>query len=87
LLLHAGPGWTAACVAALAMMTFMPVCVHPSPAGATVPRVQYRGARPVGGAWRSGALARDLMPPAWVTIVLCSIGVYVVCAGLFRTKP
>jgi len=34
-----------------------------------------------------GALMRDLMPPAWVTIVLCAIGVYVVCAGLFRTEP
>jgi phosphatidylcholine synthase len=86
LLLRPGPGWTAACVAALAVMTFMPFpFIHPL-------RVRrYRAFNiAVLVLWAVlaiGALARDLMPPAWVTIVLCAIGVYVVCAGLFRTKP
>ena len=86
LLLRPGPGWTAACVAALAMMTFMPFpFIHPL-------RVRrYRAFNiAVLVLWAVlaiGALMRDLMPPAWVTIVLCAIGVYVVCAGLFRTEP
>ena len=77
---------TAACVAALAMMTFMPFpFIHPL-------RVRrYRAFNiAVLVLWAVlaiGALARDLMPPAWVTIALCAIGVYVVSAGLFRTKP
>jgi phosphatidylcholine synthase len=33
------------------------------------------------------ALASDLMPPAWVTVALCAIGIYVVGAGYFRTRP
>jgi phosphatidylcholine synthase len=86
LLLRPGPGWTAASVAALAVMTFMPIpFIHPL-------RVRrYRAFNiAVLVLWAVlaiGALARDLMPPAWVTIVLCAIGVYVVCAGLFRTEP
>jgi phosphatidylcholine synthase len=86
LLLRPGPGWTAASVAALAMMTFMPFpFIHPL-------RVRrYRAFNiAVLVLWAVlaiGALMRDLMPPAWVTIVLCAIGVYVVCAGLFRTEP
>jgi hypothetical protein len=27
------------------------------------------------------------MPPAWVTVALCLIAVYVVGAGYFRTRP
>jgi phosphatidylcholine synthase len=86
LLLRPGPGWTAASVAALAMMTFMPFpFIHPL-------RVRrYRAFNiAVLALWAVlaiGALARDLMPPAWVTIALCAIGVYVVSAGLFRAKP
>jgi phosphatidylcholine synthase len=86
LLLRPGPGWTAASVAALAVMTFMPIpFIHPL-------RVRRYRAFNIAGLvlWAVlaiGALARDLMPPAWVTIVLCAIGVYVVCAGLFRTEP
>ena len=86
LLLRPGPGWTAACVAALAMMTFMPIAfIHPL-------RVRrYRAFNiAVLVLWAVlaiAALARDLMPPAWVTIVLCAIGVYVVSAGLFRARP
>jgi len=86
LLLRPGPGWTAASVAALAVMTFMPIpFIHPL-------RVRrYRAFNiAVLVLWAVlaiGALARDLMPPAWVTIVLCAIGVYVVCAVLFRTEP
>ena len=86
LLLRPGPGWTAASVAALAVMTFMPIpFIHPL-------RVRrYRAFNiAVLVLWAVlaiGALARDLMPPAWVTIVLCAIGVYVVSAGLFRTEP
>ena len=33
------------------------------------------------------AVVLDLDPPAWVTAVLCAIGLYVVCAGCFRTLP
>jgi phosphatidylcholine synthase len=33
------------------------------------------------------AVILDLRPPAWITAVLCAIGLYVVCAGYFRTRP
>ncbi len=86
LLLRPGPGWTAACVAALAMMTFMPFAfIHP------LRVLRHRAFNIVvlvlWAVLAIAALARDLMPPAWVTIVLCAIGVYVVSAGLFRARP
>jgi phosphatidylcholine synthase len=40
--------------------------------------------------WGGLALAAvilDLRPPAWITAVLCAIGLYVVSAGFFRNPP
>jgi phosphatidylcholine synthase len=86
LLLRPGPGWTAACVAALAMMTFMPFpFIHPLRVRRY--RVFNIAVLVLWAVLAIDALMRDLMPPAWVTIVLCAIGVYVACAGLFRTEP
>jgi phosphatidylcholine synthase len=86
LLVRPGPVLAAACVAALAALTFVPFpFIHPL-------RVRrYRAFNVavlvVWAVLAIGALARDLMPPAWVTVALCLIAVYVVCAGLFRTRP
>ncbi len=86
LLLRPGPVLAAAGVALLAVLTFVPFpFIH-------LLRVRrYRAFNiAVLVLWAVlaiGALARDLMPPAWVTAILCVIGVYVVCAGLLRTKP
>ena len=33
------------------------------------------------------AVILDLRPPTWMTAILCAIGLYVVCAGSFRTPP
>ena len=86
LLVRPGPVLAAACVAALAVLTFVPFpFIHPL-------RVRRYRAFNVAvlvlwAVLAIGALARDLMPPAWVTVALCLIAAYVVCAGLFRTRP
>jgi phosphatidylcholine synthase len=86
LLLRPGPASATVIVVALAVATFVPFpFIHPL----RVPR--YRAFNiavlAVWGVLAVVALARDLMPPAWVTVALCLIGVYVVCAGYFRTRP
>jgi phosphatidylcholine synthase len=86
LLVRPEPVWSAAMVTTLAAATFVPFpFIHP---------VRVRRYRALNIAilalWASlalFALVRDLMPPAWVTVALCLIGVYVLCAGYFRTKP
>jgi phosphatidylcholine synthase len=86
LLLRPGPVLAAACVAVLAVMTFVPFpFIHP---------LRVRRYRVFNVAvlvlWAMlaiAALASGLMPPAWVTVALCVIAVYVVCAGVFRTRP
>src|SRR4249919_4006622 len=86
LLLRPGPVLAAACIAVLAVMTFVPFpFIHP------VRVRRYRAFNiavlVVWAVLAIAALARDLMPPAWVTVALCVIGIYVVGAGLFRTRP
>lgn len=86
MLLRPEPALATASVAALAVMTFVPFpFIHPL-------RVKRHRAFNVAvlALWAVlavAALARDLMPPAWVSVALCLIGVYVVCAGYFRTRP
>jgi phosphatidylcholine synthase len=86
LLVRPGPVLAAACVAALAVLTFVPFpFIHPL-------RVRRYRAFNVAvlvlwAVLAIGALARDLMPPGWVTVALCLIAAYVVCAGLFRARP
>jgi phosphatidylcholine synthase len=86
LLLRPGPASATVIVVALAVATFVPFpFIHPL-------RVRrYRTFNiAVLAAWAVlavVALWRDLMPPAWVTVALGLIGVYVVCAGYFRTRP
>jgi phosphatidylcholine synthase len=86
LLLRPGPLAATAVVTALAAMTFVPFpFIHP---------LRVRRQRAINNAalaaWAVlavAALAYDLMPPAWVTVALCLIAVYVVGAGYFRTRP
>jgi phosphatidylcholine synthase len=83
LLLRPAPWATAATVAILAVLTFVPFpFIHPL-------RVKrLRGFNlvllAVGAVLGAVALARDMAPPAWVTGALCAIGLYVVAAGVFR---
>jgi phosphatidylcholine synthase len=86
LLLRPDPLWSTVMVVTLAAATFVPFpFIHPM-------RVRRHRAFnfAVLALWTVLALValfRDLMPPSWVTVALCLIGVYVVCAGYFRTKP
>jgi phosphatidylcholine synthase len=86
LLLRPDPLWSTAMVATLAVATFVPFpFIHPM-------RVRRHRAFNLAilvlwAVLALVALIRDLMPPAWVSVALCLIGVYVVCAGYFRTKP
>ncbi len=86
LLLRPAPISATVVVAALVVATFVPFpFIHPM-------RVRrYRALNiailVVWAVLAIVALLRDLMPPPWVTVVLCLIGVYVVCAGYFRTRP
>jgi phosphatidylcholine synthase len=86
LLLRPAPAAAAAVVAALAVLTFVPFpFIHPL-------RVRrYRAFNiavlAVWAALAAAAIALDLSPPGWVTVALCVIAVYVVCAGYFRTRP
>ncbi len=83
-LMRPGPWICAVIVAALVALTFAPVSfVHP-----------FRVAR-----WRALTIAmlaawavlaviavvQDLRPPAWVSVLLCAIGVYFCAAGLVQT--
>jgi phosphatidylcholine synthase len=73
-------------VAALVAATFMPFpFIHPM-------RVRRHRAFNIAllvlwGVLALAAVIFDLRPPAWITAVLCAIGLYVVCAGYFRTRP
>jgi phosphatidylcholine synthase len=86
LLLHPGPVAATGAVTALAAMTFVPFpFIHPL-------RVRRHRAFNIAvlAVWAVlavAAIAHDLMPPAWVTVALCLIAVYVVGAGYFRIRP
>jgi phosphatidylcholine synthase len=73
-------------VAALVAATFLPFpFIHPM-------RVRRHRAFNIAllalwGVLAIAAVILDLKPPGWVTAVLCAIGLYVVCAGYFRTRP
>ena len=73
-------------VAALVAATFVPFpFIHPA-------RVRRHRALNIAllalwGVLAIAAVILDLDPPAWITVVLCAIGLYVVCAGYFRTRP
>ena len=73
-------------VAALVAATFVPFpFIHPM-------RVRRHRAFNIAllalwGVLAIAAVILDLEPPAWVTVALCAIGLYVVCAGYFRTRP
>jgi phosphatidylcholine synthase len=73
-------------VAALVAATFLPFpFIHPV-------RVRRHRAFNVTllvlwGMLAIAAVILDLRPPAWMTAALCAIGLYVVCAGYFRTPP
>ncbi len=85
LLLRPSPWLTAACVAALAALTFVPFpFIHP---------LRVRRLRPLNlallalwGALGFVALVRDMAPGAWVTGGLCAIGLYFVAFGLLRAR-
>jgi phosphatidylcholine synthase len=73
-------------VAALVAATFVPFpFIHPV-------RVRRHRAFNIAllalwGVLAIAAVILDLAPPTWITVVLCAIGLYVVCAGYFRTRP
>jgi phosphatidylcholine synthase len=73
-------------VAALVVATFVPFpFIHPL-------RVRRHRAFNIAllalwGVLAIAAMILDMKPPAWVTSVLCALGLYVVCAGCFRTRP
>jgi phosphatidylcholine synthase len=83
LLLRPGPWISAAAVAVLAGLTFVPFpFVHP----VRVPRLRTLGAALI-GLWTvlvAVALYQDLSPDGWVKGALVAIGLYFLCAGLFR---
>jgi phosphatidylcholine synthase len=86
LLVRPPPLLALAFVAALVAATFVPFpFIHPM-------RVRRHRAFNIAmlALWAVLAIAAvilDLEPPVWVTAVLCAIGLYVVCAGCFRTPP
>jgi phosphatidylcholine synthase len=73
-------------VAALVAATFVPFpFIHPV-------RVRRHRAFNIAllvlwGMLSVAAVILDLKPPAWITVALCAIGLYVVCAGFLRTRP
>jgi phosphatidylcholine synthase len=83
LMLRPGPWISAGAVAVLAALTFVPFpFVHP----VRVPRLRALGAALI-GLWTVlvlVALYQDLSPDGWVKGVLVAIGLYFLCAGLFR---
>jgi phosphatidylcholine synthase len=86
LLLRPPPLLGLAFVAALVAATFLPFpFIHPV-------RVRRHRAFNIGllalwGILAIVAIILDMRPPAWVIAALCAIGLYVVCAGYFRTRP
>jgi phosphatidylcholine synthase len=86
LLIRPAPLLALAFVAALVAATFVPFpFIHPM-------RVRRHRAFNIAllvlwGVLAIAAVILDLKPPTWVTAVLCAIGLYVVCAGYFRTRP
>jgi phosphatidylcholine synthase len=86
LLVRPRPEVAAACVAALVVLTFVPFpFIHPT----RVKRFRAFNLVLI-GVWTAlaiVALAADMMPPPWVTVVLCVIALYVCCAGVFRSVP
>jgi phosphatidylcholine synthase len=83
MLLRPGPWISAAAVVVLAALTFVPFpFVHP----VRVPRLRTLGAGLI-GLWTilvAVALYQDLSPDGWVKGALVAIGLYFLCAGLFR---
>jgi phosphatidylcholine synthase len=85
LLIRPPPHLALAFVASLVAATFVPFpFIHPM-------RVRRHRAFNIAllalwGVLAIAAVALDLEPPAWITAVLCAIGLYVVCAGYFRTR-
>lgn len=86
LLIRPPPFLALAFVAVLVAATFVPFpFIHPV-------RVRRHRAFNIAllvlwGVLATAAVFLDLQPPAWMTVVLCAIGLYVVCAGYFRTRP
>jgi phosphatidylcholine synthase len=86
LLLRPPPLLGLAFVAVLVAATFLPFpFIHPM-------RVRRHRAFNIAllalwGVLAIAAVILDLDPPGWVTAALCAIGLYVVCAGYFRTRP
>jgi phosphatidylcholine synthase len=82
-LLRPAPWATAALVAVLAVLTFVPVVfIHPFRVAHL--RALHAVLLAVGGVLIVVAIARDLAPGPWVTGSLCAIGVYFLVAGLWR---
>jgi phosphatidylcholine synthase len=86
LLVRPPPFLALAFVAALVVATFVPFpFIHPM-------RVKRHRAFNIAllalwGVLAIAAVIFGLRPPTWVTATLCAIGLYVVCAGCFRTPP
>jgi phosphatidylcholine synthase len=86
LLIRPPPLLALAFVAALVAATFVPFpFIHPV-------RVRRHRAFNIAllvlwGVLAIAAVILDLEPPGWVIAALCAIGLYVVCAGYFRTRP
>ena len=79
------PAWwlTAAAVALLAMLTFVPFpFIHPMRVRRL--RALNLALLAVWAALGAVALARDMMPGPWITGGLVAIGLYVLAAGVFR---
>jgi phosphatidylcholine synthase len=85
-LLRPGPWVAGFVVAALSVLTFVPIVfVHPF----RVPRLRAVGAvlLALGTVLVLVAIARDMAPGPWVTGALCLIVVYFIAAGLLRRSP
>jgi phosphatidylcholine synthase len=84
LLVKPPAGLAAAVVAALAVLTFVPIpFIHPL----RVKRLRAFNLCLI-VVWAILAvitLAADMMPPAWITVALCAIIAYTCVAGLFRS--
>jgi phosphatidylcholine synthase len=87
LLLRPAPWLTAAAVALLAVLTFVPFrFIHPMRVRRL--RVLNLALLAIGGVLAIVALVRNMDPGPWVTGTLCAIGLYVFIAGSFATpKP
>ncbi len=86
LLVRPPPGVAAALVVVLAGLTFVPFrFIHP------VRVKRWRrfnlGVTGLSGVLAVVAIASDMAPPGWMTMLLCAIGLYVCVAGLFHSPP